>query len=93
MHVDCRIALLCGVLVHDLQDRYTCTTTPGEGDSSVEGTSTKDCLVHLKGWHKPLPVWVVQAIASGQLVIWEEKGIEYLKGQVQSPHGYVVEFQ
>ena len=51
--------------------------------------------MHLKGWAKPLPQWIVDAIQEGKLIVWydEKNDCELLKGEVMNPWGIIVSFQ
>ncbi len=51
--------------------------------------------MHLKGWVKPLPQWIVDAINEGKLIVWYDKknDCELLKGEVSNPWGTIISFQ
>lgn len=53
--------------------------------------------MHLLGWSQPLPEFIVTAVQSGTLTVYTEtiKGqtYQFLRGTVQSPYGYLVEFR
>lgn len=50
--------------------------------------------MQLKGWSKPLPPWLVEAIENGEVLVYldEKNQIELLKGSVVNPFGIKVTF-
>ena len=46
----------------------------------------------LEGWTRPLPAYLVEAIAEGILMVEQGKGYQYLVGNVVNPQGTLVSF-
>ena len=46
----------------------------------------------LEGWTRPLPTYLVEAIAEGILMVKQGKGYQYLVGNVVNPQGTLVSF-
>lgn len=46
----------------------------------------------LEGWTIPLPDWIVKAIQEGKITVNQEKGYQFLLGQVFNPEGTLIIF-
>ena len=71
----------------------SCNTHNFKTDAIISFDRWLVSRTELKGWARPLPAYLEQAVQDGILSVNEAKGYQYLLGVVTNPEGTVIEFQ